>query len=103
MPLSAQWVMKPERYHARTPPRAAPTAVIQRRPDWGYRASPLAPGQLPQHPSLELLQVPLLQSGLGKKLARAPGQTLRNESARPAARYGNGALREQGSSGPADR
>lgn len=74
----------------------------QRRPDSGYRASP-SPSAVTSASVPGAVQVPLRQSRLGKKLTRAPGQTLRNVSAPPDAWCGNRALRDQVSVGPAHR
>lgn len=61
----------------------------QRRTEPGYLAS-TTPSAVTSASVPGALQVPLPESGLRKKLAGAHGQTLRDVSARPAARCGAG-------------
>lgn len=65
----------------------------QRRPEPGYRESP-TPSAVTSASIPGALQVPLPESGLRKKLADAPGQTLRDVSARRAAQCGAGTEHE---------
>lgn len=69
----------------------------QRWPDSGYRVSP-SPGAVTLASVSGALQVPLSQSGLGKKLARARGKLSRIVSARRDAR-----LREWSTKGAEQR